>query len=88
MYNIIQLSLHDDSDDKEEIFNTKSSAKKGKSEKEDTIKTTKTKSDASLSNANQEENANFRKPTLTNKERARKARQRKKKYYEDLEKQS
>jgi hypothetical protein len=61
---------------------------KDKSDKEETVKTTKTKSDASLSNTNQEENANFRKPTLTNKERARKARQRKKKYYEDLEKRA
>ena len=66
----------------------KSSSPQDKAHIDRTAKTTKTKSDASNSNANQEENVNFRKPTLTNKERARKARQRKKKYYDDLEKRA
>ena len=37
---------------------------------------------------NDDDGSGFKKPKLTNKERARNARQRKKKYYEDLEKRA
>ena len=57
---------------------------------DDTIKTTKTKSDSSVkeSKPDDEEEPKFKKPKMTNKERARNARQRKKQYYEDLEKRA
>lgn len=49
----------------------------------------KQKSDSTSKDSKQDdEEMSFRKPKLTNKERARKARQRKKKYYEDLEKRA
>lgn len=79
------MSIHDDLEDEiNEGFSPNEEIK----DSDELLLTSKQKSDSTSKESKQDddEEMSFRKPKLTGKERARKARQRKKKYYEDLEK--
>jgi len=82
-----KLSLHEEEIDHDMRADLSSPQDIEESKESDEKKNTNSKSESS-SKDNSPEEQDMKKPKNTNKERARKARQRKKKYYEDLEKRA